>query len=472
MSRIRIKRTSEEPLAVEPVAKRPRTEPITLTFACFPSVAGVRSAKITTQTGTIDIAEPDDEWSEREEHISPQVVAFLARTRPQPAAIPTVPMVSLAPPTAAAVAIPPGALTLRSGQQMYAIRHAEFSADQPPFPEVEAAAKTLMAPFAQRWFVWKSASEIERRTATRAGVTDLIHYIEVRNSVISAYARDPRAYLTVRAAREQTGESDISFLVRVWAVADYLGLINFCCDVASVPRQAKRLVDWGVAEKTADRQSELVQCGCCQRVLHYAAHFAKTAEVTLCTRCFAAGRFPAGLTEDAFERVEDLAMDSTSWTEEETLTLLEAIERFGEHDWSAIAAHVKKPMAECLVHFASLPIEERFSEPIGGKTGVFGDLDNPLMTLLSFLSSTVHPVVASAAAKRAFDAASAGVTVSEELVDEAVKGASEVAEKLEKIEKNNIASLFPKIIDLQLKKLELKHIRLHKLLQGGAPSQQ
>lgn len=50
------------------------------------------------------------------------------------------------------------------------------------------------------------------------------------------------------------------------------------------------------------------------------------------------------------------------WTDQETLLLLEGIERFGD-DWQAIAQHVgTKTKIQCVLHFIRLPIEDQFLE--------------------------------------------------------------------------------------------------------------
>jgi SWI/SNF related-matrix-associated actin-dependent regulator of chromatin subfamily C len=177
-----------------------------------------------------------------------------------------------------------------------------------------------------------------------------------------------------------------------------------------------------------------------------------------CVACFAAGNLPDGASSARFARVVsatrgdvgDVATsrsalaaepsgapgtlhardahaepdaddaDANDWTDQETLTLLEAIERHGE-DWSSVASRVATKNAEqCVRRFARLPIEDAFVERLldGGWDGrkavstpnsdgasvvetPFAGAPNPVMSVVAFLATCVGPRVAAAAAKAA-----------------------------------------------------------------------
>ena len=167
-----------------------------------------------------------------------------------------------------------------------------------------------------------------------------------------------------------------------------------------------------------------------------------------CVACFAAGNLPDGASSARFARVisttrgdgaadeetakkrggdsdsdsDDLEEDAEArdWTDQETLTLLEAIERHGE-DWSSVASRVATKNAEqCVRRFARLPIEDAFVERLldGGWDGrkavstpnsdgasvvetPFAGAPNPVMSVVAFLATCVGPRVAAAAAKAA-----------------------------------------------------------------------
>jgi len=100
------------------------------------------------------------------------------------------------------------------------------------------------------------------------------------------------------------------------------------------------------------------------------------------------------------------------WTDQETLLLLEGLEMYGE-SWNDVAAHVgSKNVRQCVLHFLRLPIEDPYLEDqlsrflgMGAKPieepHPFASSANPIMTMISFLSSSVDPRVAAAAAQAA-----------------------------------------------------------------------
>jgi len=164
-----------------------------------------------------------------------------------------------------------------------------------------------------------------------------------------------------------------------------------------------------------------------------------------CVACFAAGNLPDGASSARFARVVSATRgderpalaaegpvaagtlnardsdvepepdaDANDWTDQETLTLLEAIERHGE-DWSSVASRVATKNAEqCVRRFARLPIEDAFLEALAKDAAVdakpsetpseetpFAGAPNPVMAVVAFLATCVGPRVAAAAAKAA-----------------------------------------------------------------------
>lgn len=56
--------------------------------------------------------------------------------------------------------------------------------------------------------------------------------------------------------------------------------------------------------------------------------------------------------------------DSDKWTDEETLLLLEGIEKYNDN-WDGIAGHVgTKSKAQCIYHFIRLPVEDGLLENV------------------------------------------------------------------------------------------------------------
>lgn len=56
-------------------------------------------------------------------------------------------------------------------------------------------------------------------------------------------------------------------------------------------------------------------------------------------------------------------MNFLDWTEDETLLLLEGIEKFGSDSWERVSKHVgTKSVQQCILHFIRLPIDDQFLE--------------------------------------------------------------------------------------------------------------
>lgn len=69
--------------------------------------------------------------------------------------------------------------------------------------------------------------------------------------------------------------------------------------------------------------------------------------------------------------------DSESWTDQETLLLLEAMEIYHEN-WNEIAEHVgTKSKAQCILHFLRLPVED----------GLLENIEVPNMSMSSNMSN-------------------------------------------------------------------------------------
>ena len=52
-----------------------------------------------------------------------------------------------------------------------------------------------------------------------------------------------------------------------------------------------------------------------------------------------------------------------TWTEQETLLLLDKIAEYGE-EWDQISSELKKDKTSCVVHFINLPLNENVLEKI------------------------------------------------------------------------------------------------------------
>lgn len=89
------------------------------------------------------------------------------------------------------------------------------------------------------------------------------------------------------------------------------------------------------------------------------------ADFDLCSECYNNEKFGSGMKPSDFILMEPAEVPGTSggsWTDQETLLLLEALELFSEN-WNEIAEHVAtKTKAQCILHFLQMPIEDPFLE--------------------------------------------------------------------------------------------------------------
>ncbi|KAM0790653.1 hypothetical protein ACM66B_004513 [Microbotryomycetes sp. NB124-2] len=136
------------------------------------------------------------------------------------------------------------------------------------------------------------------------------------------------------------------------------------------------------------------------------------SDTVLCPTCYSEGRFPSTLHSGDFVKLDASpyahSSDVSTWTDQETLLLLEAIEMFDD-DWDSVSLHVgTRTKDQCIVKFLQLPIEDPFLEasqqelgPLryaDSKTVPFSKEDNPVLSVVAFLAETVSKEVAAAAA--------------------------------------------------------------------------
>ncbi|KAJ1961954.1 SWI/SNF and RSC complex subunit Ssr2 [Dispira parvispora] len=141
-------------------------------------------------------------------------------------------------------------------------------------------------------------------------------------------------------------------------------------------------------------------------------HCLKVKKVDLCPPCYLEGRFPSSLYSGDFVKLEASQLKQTqggSWSEQETLLLLEGIEMF-DNDWFRIADHVgTRTREQCISHFLQLPIEDPYLETSMSELGPlqyhqnvpFSQANNPVLSVVAFLAANVNPGVAAAAAQSA-----------------------------------------------------------------------
>jgi SWI/SNF related-matrix-associated actin-dependent regulator of chromatin subfamily C len=180
--------------------------------------------------------------------------------------------------------------------------------------------------------------------------------------------------------------------------------------------------------KSAPSKINCFSCGIdCTRV-HYHNIQAEQGTGTnktkydLCPNCHQESRFPSNQTKSSYVKVENPTYSTipdrdAPWSDAETLRLLEALEQFDEN-WNEIAEHVgTRTKEECVVKFLQFEIEDKYldAEPINKSTGIsllgpqhghlpFSQADNPVMSVISFLSALAEPSVTAAAANKSVEA--------------------------------------------------------------------
>jgi len=154
-------------------------------------------------------------------------------------------------------------------------------------------------------------------------------------------------------------------------------------------------------------------------------HYAKTEPASasanpnelkydLCPNCYFQARMPSTHRSSDFVKMEEPAYSNipdkdAPWTDSETLLLLEGLEEF-DNDWTQISSHVgTRTREECVMKFLQLEIQDEYLE--GGATmrgpggrDPISQLENPVMSVVSFLAQMADPSVVAAAAGRSVDA--------------------------------------------------------------------
>ncbi|KAK6131534.1 hypothetical protein DH2020_034741 [Rehmannia glutinosa] len=279
------------------------------------------------------------------------------------------------------------------------------------------------------------------------------------------------------------------------------------------PELARRREEDSDFDTTIREQLSEHQCHYCSRPIPTVCYQSqKEADVLLCLDCFHEGRFVAGHSSLDFLKVNSMKDygdgdgDGDSWSDQETLLLLEGMQLYNEN-WNKIAEHVgSKSKAQCIVHFVRLPLSGAQLESIdlpstSGSSNFwshdnnherlesnsngfsvqgcdteckfpFANSGNPVMNLVAFLASTLGPRVAAACAHASLaslskdaDGSSSqndeeAVTLSAAKVKAAAKDGLAAAAMKAKLfadhEEREIQRLSANIINHQLKRLELK----------------
>ncbi|KAI8061249.1 hypothetical protein BDF21DRAFT_348056 [Thamnidium elegans] len=305
-----------------------------------------------------------------------------------------------------------------------------------------------------KWFHFDLIHDLERLALPEFFKGDSLeltpeNYKTWRNHMINTYKANPDYYLTISACKSKL-DVDLVTLVRIHSFLESHNLINSRPDprrrifdpyidsdpTAQIkPKSQRNFKDienadieylrkliYNEAQVAPIRSSwdltvedpnnpdnrKIFHCSNCKvdcSEIRYQSLKVKNFQV--CIDCFLEGRFPAIFFSGDFLRVEpsdDLDIEE-EWTDNEVLRLLEGVDRFDD-DWLLISEHVgSRSKEQCITKFLQLPINDEFLTAQLSKKELeelpFGDLPNPVMTTIAFLSGHINPGVGAAAAKTA-----------------------------------------------------------------------
>lgn len=136
-------------------------------------------------------------------------------------------------------------------------------------------------------------------------------------------------------------------------------------------------------------------------------HCLKMPMMHLCKFCFIEGRFSSAYYSGDFVHMKaetKAGPTVNAWSDQESLYLLEGIEMFGDN-WEQVSRHVgTRTREECIAHFLEFPIQDKYlnastAPPVPHFNIPFSAGDNPILGIVAWLASMVHPNVAAAAAQ-------------------------------------------------------------------------
>uniref|UniRef100_A0A1D1Z7J1 SWI/SNF complex subunit SWI3D n=1 Tax=Anthurium amnicola TaxID=1678845 RepID=A0A1D1Z7J1_9ARAE len=307
-----------------------------------------------------------------------------------------------------------------AGEQLVGVDGVPDPVDEPvvdaEFEAVRSRGSNVhVVPTHAGWFSWEKIHALEERTMTsffngRSEKRTSDFYVKIRNSIMEKFHNDPQTEVELKHLSEfEIGDLDAR--QEVMEFLDHWGLINFhpfppstsdtstsnAEGIAKTPSLSERLYLFETvqpAQHLAPKRVELsapampprlfpesamaddlvrpegpsVEYHCnscsadCSRKRY---HCQKQADFDLCTDCYNDGKFGSGMTPADFILMEPAEVPGTgggSWTDQETLLLLEALELYKEN-WNEIAEHVAtKTKAQCMLHFVQMPIEDVFLE--------------------------------------------------------------------------------------------------------------
>ncbi|KAF8749624.1 hypothetical protein HU200_012642 [Digitaria exilis] len=148
-----------------------------------------------------------------------------------------------------------------------------------------------------------------------------------------------------------------SYLVPVPKKAEVTSPVKFT-SLLSEPAQAEDAI-------TTTESSVEYHCNSCSVDCSRKRYHCRTqVDFDLCSDCYSEAKFDEGMSKADFilmEYAEVPGSGGSSWTDQETLLLLEALEIFKGKEWDEIAEHVAtKTKEQCMLYFLQMPNFDSF----------------------------------------------------------------------------------------------------------------
>lgn len=312
---------------------------------------------------------------------------------------------------------------------------------------------TVIIPSYSSWFSFDDIHEIEVNALPNLLIDDVsfMHYKECRNSLVNMFRSQPGKKVTIVRARNEVN-CDVVNLIKIHAFLEKWGLINYKVDELKEIHKAKRNINTTAplidTPKTTyfDKEKIFCSCGAVDKLFFTTKH-----DIFVCKKCLMKGNFDTRCTTDDFMPFNNIHAQNL-WTKKEELLMLNAIDEM--EDWDKIALAVGKTKEQCIMRFLNLDIKasslEKHLALFDGN--LINNMSNPLMSFIALICGSVHPKIASEAAKWALNNLKERDVVSGALIGMVATKAQEhkINEDIKK------EKLLNQLVELQIKKLELK----------------
>ena len=295
---------------------------------------------------------------------------------------------------------------------------------------------TIVIPSYASWFCMTKISDVEQESLpeffsnkNRSKTPQV--YVKYRNFMVNAYRLNPNEYLTVTACRRNL-VGDASTIMRVHHFLDEWGLINYQVDIESRPMSVappftghwkvkydtpRGLFPFRIYEGASDPSLAPIKPG---------EGYSNTARSTgpngsngsngpngpSGAETAPHSTDPNSKTNDTNETSDKPSLDtpapeidSDGWTKEDVRSMLEAIEKY-PYDWDAVADVLGKDKVAVVRKFVQQTTEDNLAEENVGPLRFnsnhipFSKSENPVLSVLAFLTSTLDPELLEAALGR------------------------------------------------------------------------